>query len=198
MVVQVDKLGLASAGVSIAVGSLAGSDQIAALAAPVIDVNAAPGTVDTLVPPTPVFTSGLASNYSISKSNGYLIVLPSQSAALSSTGASGSAAAQDNVFYLQLNQTELTSASQALEQLRPVLAPVALTSTTPDVPPPQPGPQIHLPSGGESSHQATEYLRDIQESTPAVIDKLRARPLLMWDAKPSQAWFDLSDSGVTP
>ena len=194
VVVPADKLASATVDVAVVAGALVGSDQLAALVAPALDQNALAGAVQPLVPPDPVFTQGLASNYNVVKVNGYQIVLPSQAAALNSSSGSGST---PNVFYLQLNQGEIDSATQTLDQLHSTL-PRTQTAPLPVEDSLAPGSSpARTWSTDALTRQAAQYLQEIKESTPAVLQNLRSQPLLLWDAQPAGSGVDLSDNGTS-
>ena len=194
VVVPADKLASATVDVAVVAGALVGSDQLAALVAPALDQKALAGAVQPLVPPDPVFTQGLASNYNVVKVNGYQIVLPSQAAALNSSSGSGST---PNVFYLQLNQGEIDSATQTLDQLHSTL-PRTQTAPLPVEDSLAPGSSpARTWSTDALTRQAAQYLQEIKESTPAVLQNLRSQPLLLWDAQPAGSGVDLSDNGTS-
>jgi hypothetical protein len=161
-----------------------------------LDVNAKAGTVLGLMPSGGVITAGLASNYNILPPvAGYVVVLPSQASA--QAGSSGSNSDQ-NVFYLQLNKDEINAATQALNQQRPTM-PVANQESSVLSPPAAPeGNKVASGRDGDGAKQRTEeYQREIKESTPAVIERMRARPLLLWDEESPGTSINLSDSGVS-
>jgi hypothetical protein len=173
---------------------LVGSDAFSgvSLSPASLDVNASAGTVQTLTPSGGIFTAGQATNYSLSYASGYVVVLPTQSSALA-----GDTGNQNNVFYVQLNANQLNDAIQALNIERS-----DITAGTQPLPT---GsyfePFINSESGdvgeNEVQSQAQEYQEVIKQSTPGLIEKLRRKPLLMWDRKFPGRPINLSDNGVT-
>jgi len=170
---------------------LVGTDAVTGVVVSPVDVTATAGTVQVLTPTGATINPGLASNYTLSYTPGYVVVLPTEASALA-----GDTGAKQNVFFLQLNADELKAAAQALDQQRPTLPAARQGPTGPDDLRTVANNPTETPANTNVGRQAAEYLNEIKESTRAVIEQMRTKPLLLWDEKSPEKFINLSDSGV--
>jgi hypothetical protein len=129
---------------------------------------------------------------------GYVVVLPSQASAQAGGGG------DQKVFYLQLDAGTRKNGGEAVSDQLPGLFSTLRLKLSEDSHTVFDNPvgsksagQLDAPDGEEVQPQAEEYQKEIKESTPAVIKKMRKRPLLLWDEKSPGASINLSDSGVS-
>jgi hypothetical protein len=178
---------------------LAGADTFSGVTmASVVDTTASAGSLLAFTPTGGALTSGLAANYvlpSTPYATGYVVVLPTQASALA--GDTGS----NNTFFVQLDANETANALRALSGTTAANKAVlsgsnglfgqagALSSSG--------GGETAANGESDAQSDAQDFQREVKESTPQLIKKLRDKPLLNWDRQPPGKPINVSDSGVT-